>query len=677
MLCFLEKGFYFIPYVLLTFEANQKMNNNPREDRVDPENFYGNFPLTPIPPKVDLTLLRVLQSMGEMEKNYDFRSKNYVISEKDETTDKANGRAGDRPAATVFPRAFQHKTAVHKIPPNFSGNPKDLDPKTAVWVNDYEDDDGVAAGVKGWPRLSTTDDAGASVVGEHAADIDATFPTTETVAVKYPDNVIVVASPTGRAPPPAEGETRVHTILAAVQLAARRCEQGGYRHSRCKGVSIVVHEGIYIDPTRTPTEFENGYVFGVVFPNTKFKVELVGVNNVRIINLRDGIFVNRMHLTVKNVSVYHRRLTCPAAFHAVSGQLTLVAVRINAMKVVGVFLGLASQACLFDCALAGGLTSCIIGDHSVMRFYGCRITDMSQTCSILMKSTFTAVDTIFLRARGVANNSGIGHFLRCEIRGEWNEDESLNNERMEDIAMAMTVTNGARVTVTDTRISNFRIPIELADPKSAIMVDRSKIVDCIFGIVARVNSNAKICDCVLGVKIALRMNNNDNGVVIFERNEWLETVLGTGIMLDPISKKPQHDFEDVVWLKDDPKPLANVSSKKRSMLTGQRQVAMRDMLAEGERTGGMPTIAEIKNVLDHDLYKSCSFCHALECMNFPAERTVKAGIKFKFCSKCEIVCYCSKECQIAHWKSHRLVCKKEKKSKTKTDDETEDELVLD
>ena len=637
------------------------MNINPRED---PEDFYK--AVTTIPPRVDLTLLRVLQSMGEIEKNYDFRSKNYAISLKDDARNNANGS----PATTIFPPATQHKAAVFKMPTNYSGNPNDLDRKTAVWINDYEDDDGVGAGVKGWPRLTTSDDAeGSVVVGEYAADIGATSPATETVAVKYPDNVIVVASPTGKAPPPAEGETRVHTIQAAVQLAARRCYQGGYRRSRCKGVSIVVHEGIYVDPTRTPTEDEDGYVFGVVFPNKKFKVELVGVNNVRIINLRDGIFVNRMHLTVKNVSVYHRRLTCPAAFHVVSGQLTLVAVRINAMKVVAVFLGLAAQACLFDCALAGGLTSCIIGDCSVMRFYGCRITDMTQSSSILLQSTFTAVDTIFLRARGVGNNSGVGHFLRCEMRGEWNEDESLNNEHQDDIAMAMSVSNGARVTVTETRISNYRVPIELADPKSGIMVDRSQIVDCIYAIVARVNSNAKVSDCVLGVKIALRLDNNDNGVVIFERNEELDT---TRMMLDPISKKPQHDFDpEPVWLTDDPKPLPKASSKKRSALTGQRQVALRDMLAEGERTGGMPTIEEIKKVIDHDLYKSCAFCHALECMNFPAHRVVKAGIKFKFCSKCNTVCYCSKECQIAHWKSHSLVCKKEKNSKTKTENETE------
>ena len=32
------------------------------------------------------------------------------------------------------------------------------------------------------------------------------------------------------------------------------------------------------------------------------------------------------------------------------------------------------------------------------------------------------------------------------------------------------------------------------------------------------------------------------------------------------------------------------------------------------------------------------------------------GAKFKKCGKCEDVCYCSRECQKAHWKEHKKEC---------------------
>ena len=72
-----------------------------------------------------------------------------------------------------------------------------------------------------------------------------------TIALKYPENVIVVPSPSGVSPPPEAGEIRRRNITDAIEYAAQRADQG-----EAKRWSIVVHAGCYyndcqiIKPTR-------------------------------------------------------------------------------------------------------------------------------------------------------------------------------------------------------------------------------------------------------------------------------------------------------------------------------------------------------------------------------------------------------------------------------------------
>ena len=72
-----------------------------------------------------------------------------------------------------------------------------------------------------------------------SADID---PLSIPVKLKHPDNVIVVASPTGSAPPPVKGERRFSRLSKAVRCALVFSKLG---HSGC---SIVVHPGLYFNP---------------------------------------------------------------------------------------------------------------------------------------------------------------------------------------------------------------------------------------------------------------------------------------------------------------------------------------------------------------------------------------------------------------------------------------------
>lgn len=61
-------------------------------------------------------------------------------------------------------------------------------------------------------------------------------------------------------------------------------------------------------------------------------------------------------------------------------------------------------------------------------------------------------------------------------------------------------------------------------------------------------------------------------------------------------------------------------------------------------------------------------CSCLDYMHAELKRQAKTGLcrhcgrrmewkALKECSKCEVVQYCSKECQVAHWPEHREACK--------------------
>ena len=59
--------------------------------------------------------------------------------------------------------------------------------------------------------------------------------------------------------------------------------------------------------------------------------------------------------------------------------------------------------------------------------------------------------------------------------------------------------------------------------------------------------------------------------------------------------------------------------------------------------------------------KTCQYCFVLEAVNSvhpPLEFR-----RFKYCSQCQVVYYCSNECQEKDWQFHKLDCKRWKKMK--------------
>ena len=53
---------------------------------------------------------------------------------------------------------------------------------------------------------------------------------------------------------------------------------------------------------------------------------------------------------------------------------------------------------------------------------------------------------------------------------------------------------------------------------------------------------------------------------------------------------------------------------------------------------------------------SKSITDTICCSNIPCRDGPKEGGKFKVCSGCKIASYCSRECQVSHWKVHKGTC---------------------
>lgn len=90
------------------------------------------------------------------------------------------------------------------------------------------------------------------------------------------------------------------------------------------------------------------------------------------------------------------------------------------------------------------------------------------------------------------------------------------------------------------------------------------------------------------------------------------------------------------------------SAWKRAM-ADIRELAVMDIEKDGECRVALAQRRALKQVLQGP----APYLHCLNCLK-PEPLTTK----FKVCGKCEEEVYCSRDCQVAHWKQHKIECGK-------------------
>ena len=437
------------------------------------------------------------------------------------------------------------------------------------------------------------------------------------VVLKHPDNVIVVASPTGRAPPPAAGERRAGQLSTAIKMACVFSKLGR------PGCSIVVHEGMYIDPMagiRDNDMSALGWRHG-------FSLEIVGTKEVRIVNTSptDSLaFFCMRHgeLTLKNVTMFWRPMNTPIddfpvermpTIRGYAAKMALVDVRIHGSKYMWLSCGEDSELQVTDCVFS----KCWFLCENKAEFLNCRWFDSID-------------DDVSAKCRpGVAIYGGSKVTLhQCQfiMRNEFDGQLPRSSGR----SAAIWVRSGGKIVMTETSVFGFEYAIKVEDALSSVVVKSCKLLDCFLSaIVSSGNTTVIVQDCEL-VPHVMIFGINENGKVKFRRNSIRnresaaeETAF---ILTDREPKVLDHDFASVRIEIDNRmdhwyKPLFGATRKSR--------------VKHAEQCND-PT------------WRQCYYCLKTS--------TIKPEAKFRYCSKCRLICYCSKECQQTHWRDHKLVC---------------------
>ena len=169
------------------------------------------------------------------------------------------------------------------------------------------------------------------------------------------------------------------------------------------------------------------------------------------------------------------------------------------------------------------------------------------------------------------------------------------------------------------------------------VIEKTQYVAC-----AEINACLTIADCDIDCSSELLRNAlHVEGKIKFVRNHLSDSTPRV-IATDSMSNPPKHDVDDVVFTKYEFDEGPRYSDKEMSEFT---KSAKQKLLLLGPEALWLDS---------NDKYKRCNKCYKMEGVSSLGPDLTE---KFRYCSGCRAVAYCSKECQKAHWPDHRLTCR--------------------
>ena len=434
-------------------------------------------------------------------------------------------------------------------------------------------------------------------------------------------------------------------------------------HHGLRGCSIVVHEGMYIDPS-----FALGY-YGMMSASFAkgFSLEIVGVEKVRILNTAHvhSVFSPQfIELTLRNLTIYGRGELTGSTIFAFGATLTLVDVRTHGSRACVVELEHGTNFDAVNCAFSECMTPFYVKE-SKATFKDC-VWRYRETSGGSLAYTIKDSDDCSVRFGQIIN--GTASFHQCQfLSGTGEPDKSRKSGKSGKSftdskikCTAITMTTRGKLFMTECCISGFHNAIETKDSFTKAVVKRSKILDCGLAVEAKMNSEVTVSDCELAVKHVVMLSMNIEGKVRFKRNSVRQTTRRF-----PYLPPAPGGNTVIIWTDREPKVLKHDFAKTcikylelvDSYLPGEMYGSTRAS-RKGHARWNAETKSDGLDVFGEDFPDApdSELRECLHCLIAPLE---KPEAKFQYCSRCRKVSYCSKECQVANWRDHKYRCKKD------------------
>jgi len=498
---------------------------------------------------------------------------------------------------------------------------------------------------------------------ENKSEFNSSTYTYDSSHLSYPQNVVVVASPTSKGPPPVDGEVRFKSFTEALSSLSKYIKFG-----KTDGVSILVHEGLYINP------FLQVHIKSLP---QNFTIEIVGIKNVRFLISLQQTFqaTSTCKISLRNILIHGR--ACHNLVLSGNAEFFFDDIKISTPQGIGIIslngCYLILRNCLFQncfhCIYCTNANAFV----SASKFKECSGTFIGQVHG---SGSINVVDSEFYFSQ---KNSGYCILLSENCMADLQRCKLIGNP----FSSSAICARSAVVSIADSFFDDFKRAVDLTQRGA-----KAKLIQCEFG--SRILTVVK---CQYNVDVYLERN-------IFHGKDLVEMVASTGeikllnnrsmirgphsISRDHLCSIPMHDFkvhEMKVITKNSEFPHI-CDHHKRSDLIRKYRSGMKlptrnvpiplycywcyhDLIGPNlvYCQGCIQKVYCSKVCQELDWVRHKPLCESQYSEHLPfvwycykCHDDKKREKKQMYCKNCMKVVYCSKDCQVADWPDHKIIC---------------------
>ena len=443
--------------------------------------------------------------------------------------------------------------------------------------------------------------------------------------------------------PPGQGAAAVVKSLS-VALEVITCSTR--LESELQGYTIILKEGLYINGLGS----ESTNILSTFLPGQP--LEIVGLNEVRLLLMDDlaGTFVlDRVNLIMRNIRVYDCRVNPSfvfALFQVVETKCELIDTKIYAPLTFGMTATHEGSVIkLLRCTvITKAMGPCKGG---LLRAENCRISASHDGGLVAGgNATFDAANVRFYGKTAI----NVIYKSKCIL-----DACTFDNEEKVRLP-SVTVKSEGSLVCRRTSFSGYPTVIFADGSGTSVIVRECNLFGGETPVMALTNASVSVTDSTISTDIpwcVLQLCHNSQGKVEFLRNK-LGPLTSPCIRLDKSSAKPSIDSEELFFdVHDVNWPAPKAVDRQRSKATKANE----DLISRcPSREMSFDDI-----MMCASLDKHCEKCGRMEKLDVVEASSLE---KYRYCKGCRAVCYCSKECQVAHWGDHRLKCGRKDNLKT-------------